>query len=154
MTQALRYSWIERYKYILREDLSIQLNFHPDKDIITGKVCFYRNGLLLIKAGFMWDGPSGPTIDRACNMRAALVHDALYYLHRKGLLPRKQYRDDADMILREICEFDGMSEEEAGFWFRGVRWFAGGAAISSVHSDEQDKTITLEYKEYGQKAGS
>lgn len=96
----------------------------------------------------MWDGSSGPTTDMKCNMRGGIVHDALYYLHRKGLLHAIIYRDDADRELHDIIKFDGMSDIEADLWFAAVRLFADNSAVPSIHSDEQDKILMIDYEVY------
>lgn len=38
------------------------------------------DGGLYVKAGFQWDGPSGPTFDDKWNLLASLVHDLLYLM--------------------------------------------------------------------------
>ena len=84
------------------------------------------NNRLMVKEGYAWDGPSGPTFDTKTFMRASLVHDALYQLMREGWLSRS-YRGHADRLLRDICLEDGMSRVRAGYVYRAVRWFAGGS---------------------------
>ena len=60
------------------------------------------DGLLTIKEGYACDGPSGPAIDSPQLMGAAFVHDALYELFRRGMLPIK-YRFEADMIFQKLA---------------------------------------------------
>ena len=86
------------------------------------------NGLLMIKAGYMWDGPSGPTIDTESFMRASLVHDALYQLIREGVLPIKPYRKRADVILATLAKQDGMPFWRRWYVYQSVRWFGEGSA--------------------------
>ncbi len=86
------------------------------------------NGELDIKTGYMWDGPSGPTIDTESFMRASLVHDALYQLIREGVLPVKPYRKRADKLLLKICEEDGMSFVRRQYVYQAVRWFGESSA--------------------------
>jgi hypothetical protein len=85
------------------------------------------NGELSIWTGYAWDGPSGPGIDTRNFMRGSLVHDALYQLIRKGLLPEK-YRENADRIIRDICLEDGMSKIRAWWVYHGLRLFGKSAA--------------------------
>jgi hypothetical protein len=87
-----------------------------------------RNGFLHIKAGYCWDGPSGPTIDTENFMRGSLIHDALYQLMREGKISLS-YRRRADELLREICLKDGMSRLRAWWVYWGVRLFARFAAL-------------------------
>lgn len=75
-------------------------------------------GDLLIRAGYAWDGPSGPTVDTPSFMRGSLVHDALYQLIREGHLS-SYHRAAADEILIDVCRVDGMP-----WWRRAYVWVA------------------------------
>lgn len=88
------------------------------------------DGLLTIRDGYCWDGPSGPTIDTDNFMLGSLIHDALYQLIRRGHLPKK-HRKESDDILREICLDEGMSRLRSWYVYKGVRYF-GGSAIKNV----------------------
>jgi hypothetical protein len=118
------------YKYQLAEDYQIMLMYHPDKDIKTEYIEFNDIGVLKIKEGYAWDGPSGPTIDTRNFMRGSLVHDALYQLIREDYLPFK-FKEFADKELRRICLADGMSRFRAWYVFKGVKDFADKAAMPS-----------------------
>jgi len=85
------------------------------------------DGLLTMKKGYAWDGPSGPTIDTKSFMRGSLVHDALYQLMRNGYLPAS-CRADADQELHRLCREDGMNRFRAWYVLLGVRKGAGFAA--------------------------
>jgi hypothetical protein len=89
------------------------------------------DGLLFIREGYAWDGPSGPTVDSKTFMRGSLVHDALYQLLRLGLIPGDRRRA-ADRELRRICLEDGMWSVRAWWVYRSVRRF--GAASASRDS--------------------
>lgn len=104
-------------------------------DIGTEYIDMDPDGRILIKHGYAWDGPSGPTIDTKNFMRGSLIHDALYQLMREGHLPQ-EYRDDADEALRRACIEDGMSSIRAWWVYRGVRVF-GGSSASTKH----DRTV-------------
>jgi hypothetical protein len=84
-------------------------------------------GELIIRSGYAWDGPSGPTFDTPSSIRGSLVHDALYQLLRAELLPIDA-RDIADQELYRICVEDGMWKWRARLWLRAVRKCAAGAA--------------------------
>ena len=88
------------------------------------------DGLLTIRGGYCWDGPSGPTIDTDNFMLGSLIHDALYQLIRRGHLP-STYRLRCDDILQEICLDEGMCKFRAWYVYKGVRYF-GGSAIKKV----------------------
>jgi len=117
------------YKYQLKETYTISIPIQPtalidDLEYLQLDV----DGNLTIKAGYAWDGPSGPTIDTPDFMRGSLVHDALYQLMREGRLDHEIYRGTADRILQDICKEDGMWSVRAWWVYQGVRLFADPAA--------------------------
>ena len=112
------------YKYNLHADYTFETGLTVDTPGEIGPLSITATGKLLIKKGYSWDGPSGPTIDTKNFMRGALVHDALYQLMRERVLPQS-CRKRADEILREICLEDGMSRVRAWYVFKAVR--AAGA---------------------------
>ena len=95
------------YKYQLVERYKVNTKVKPKQDIKTDFIELYTDGKLLIKRGYAWDGPSGPTIDTPSFMRGSLVHDAFYQLLRNELI-EEQWRNEADEELRKICCEDGM----------------------------------------------
>lgn len=98
------------YKYQLKKTYRIKVSIVPKSLIKTkaGYITLDKKGKLVIKEGYAWDGPSGPTIDTPSFMRGSLIHDALYQLMRDEYLDPKKYRRSADVILRDICREDGM----------------------------------------------
>lgn len=118
------------YKYQLAEDYTCTLP--PEFTGYDGKTQFLLllGGVLTIRKGYAWDGPSGPTIDTKSFMRASLVHDALYQLIREGMVPR-QMRDFADLELKKICLSDGMSNIRAWWVYQGVKRFGEKAVIKN-----------------------
>lgn len=124
----IRYKNVRSYKYELVEGyivdvFGVALPGAIDTEFIT----LTSGGILAIRAGYAWDGPSGPTFDTKSFMRGSLVHDALYQLMRLELLS-SDYRDDADRLLRKMCREDGMNRLRAFFVYRAVRRFASSAA--------------------------
>lgn len=118
------------YKYQLRAAYAVLLPELVDltrTPIITEWVTLDPDGTLRIRAGYCWDGASGPTLDTRDSMRASLVHDALYQLMRLGLLPQS-LRGAIDRIFRRICKEDGMWSPRAQLWYMAVRTFAQLAA--------------------------
>ncbi len=89
-------------------------------DIHTEYIDLTPDGILKIRANWLFDGPSGPTIDTPDSMRGAAVHDAGYYPMRAGLLEMK-YRHYFDQLLHQVLIEDGMSPLRAGIWYTGVR---------------------------------
>lgn len=114
----------EGYKYQLVEDYEHQTSIFPQKDLVSpsGFIKLKRNGLLWIKSGYAWDGPSGPTIDTKNFMRGSLVHDALYQLMREKLLDHEMFRELADAELKKTCLEDGMWKIRAMWVYEGVHF--------------------------------
>ena len=121
------------YKYQLAEDYSHKTNV-IGYDIETEFIRLTLVGILFIRSGYAWDGPSGPTFDTKNSMRGSLVHDALYQLMRQGHIPQ-EFRLYADEILRDICVEDGMSEIRADLWEKAVNIFASAAANPENEKD-------------------
>lgn len=119
------------YKYQLEFNYRIQLQhftgeaFHHPKEFIV----LEPSGALLVKAGYAWDGPSGPTIDTPTFMRGSLVHDALYQVLREtNRSDHDVLRRAADRELRRICLEDGMHPVRAWYVYWAVRLFGAPAA--------------------------
>lgn len=113
----------EGYKYQLADHARFYLNFAPPKAIETDFIIFYRTGVFVIKSGYAWDGPSGPTFDDKSNLQASCLHDAGYQLMRLGLLDEKVYRELFDEEFKQICKRDGMNFFRAWMYFQGVHLF-------------------------------
>ena len=115
------------YKYQLAEEYPVKVSVTPKNNIKTDFIELGTEGMLVIKKGYAWDGPSGPTIDTPNFMRGSLVHDALYQLLRNELIDEK-WRDEADDELRRICVEDGMSKICARWVYIAVRKWGKVAA--------------------------
>jgi len=115
------------YKYQLVETYCVQIPIRPKNNIETEYISLAKSGLLIIREGYAWDGPSGPTIDTKTFMRGSSVHDALYQLMREGLLSRR-HRNDVDKLLARMCLQDGMFFGRAWWVHVGVKYGAAGAA--------------------------
>ncbi len=116
------------YKYQLAEGYAISISIKPTSDIPTRFIDLDTDGNLTVKAGYAWDGPSGPVRDRDENLRASLVHDALYQLMRNESLNRGTHRKAADQAFRDICKADGVSKFRAFLYYRALRKFGKAAA--------------------------
>jgi hypothetical protein len=112
------------YKYQLVEDYKIKLNIYPDKYIGIRFLLLEKDGTLTIKQGYAWDGPSGPTFDTKSFMRGSLIHDAYCQLMREHKIT-KDYREQADKILKKMCKEDGMNSFRAWYVYKAVRIFGG-----------------------------
>ena len=124
----ITYRNLKQYKYQLMDDYTIQIDIKPDHDLDFRFLSLSKEGLLVIRKSYAWDGPSGPTVDTSNFMRGSLVHDALYQLMRLSALDTKIHRLRADEILREICLEDGMSAFRAWYVFQAVQVFGAKAA--------------------------
>ena len=117
----IRYRRVPVWKYVLHRDYTLQTTITPFVDVNTKYIRLTKDGLLTVKAGYAWDGCSGPTHDDYTNQRAGLVHDALYALIREGWLNRDKWRQPADRLLYDLCREDGMAWLRARAYYRGVR---------------------------------
>ena len=116
------------YKYQLAEDFGVKISIQPVQDIVTNFIELQTNGKLTVKKGYAWDGPSGPVIDTNQNLRASLVHDALYQLMRHQLLNSRAHRKTADELFRDMCKQDGVSNIRANMYYKALRRFGKPAA--------------------------
>lgn len=127
------------YKYQLVEEYSLTVSVTPDDAVEVDEfIDLSTEGVLVIKKGYAWDGPSGPTIDTKNFMRGSLVHDALYQLMRAKKLSKDQWREEADLELKRICLKDGMSRIRAWWVHMGVR--LGGGSSASTESRKEIHT--------------
>jgi hypothetical protein len=116
------------YKYQLKETYKVSIAIRPKVAINTAFITLSTRGQLVVKAGYAWDGPSGPTIDTLDFMRGSLVHDALYQLMRERHLDHELHRDAADRELQRLCVEDGMSQARAWVVYEAVKHFADPAS--------------------------
>jgi hypothetical protein len=117
---------IGKYKYQLTESEATQLGSGFVDVIAENPYIILVCGCLMVKEGYAWDGPSGPTVDTVTFLRGSLVHDALYQLIREGLV-EKSLRIEADRLLRRVCIEDGMNKIRAWYVYRFVRAFGGSS---------------------------
>jgi hypothetical protein len=118
------------YKYQLHSMYAVDTPISPTETIQTRYIVLHTDGRLVIRAGYAWDGPSGPTIDTKSFMRGSLVHDALYQLIRLKLLDSK-WRPSADDMLYQICREDGMNRVRAWYVRLSMRTPMAKAAASA-----------------------
>jgi hypothetical protein len=116
------------YKYQLANEYQINIAIIPKENIETEFINLDTNGKLKVKKGYAWDGPSGPVIDTEENMRASLVHDALYQLMRNNKLSSRSHRKAADQLFKDICKSDGVSSFTASVYYKALRKFGKPAA--------------------------
>lgn len=115
------------YKYQLAEDEIFITDICGGKDVKTQFISLSEDGVLTIKSGYAWDGPSGPTFDRKTNMRGSLAHDALYQLIRQKWLD-DAWRKKADDFIAKCWIEDGMWKWLANTEKFALKKFASAAA--------------------------
>ena len=125
VVSSIKYKSGYKYQLVKTFDITTAIIWY---DISTDYIILDDKGVLTILKGYAWDGPSGPTYDSKNSLRASLVHDSLYQCIRLGLLP-SEIRVYADIELDKILKEDGMWVVRRWYWLKGVRWFAGSAAI-------------------------
>ena len=116
------------YKYQLASEYRIKITIVPAETIVTNFIDLDIDGELTVKNGYAWDGPSGPIVDTKENLRASLVHDALYQLMRLQKLKSRTHRKTADKIFRNLCKQDGVPSITANIYYNALRKFGKPAA--------------------------
>jgi hypothetical protein len=133
------------FPYQVAEDEIFQTQIHPCEDIHTQFVDLFTSGELVVKSGYAWDGPSGPTkaivgalekipfigawlVKKFLNafLTPSLGHDVKYQLIRQGLI-EKECKIIADDELRDDCLARDMSKLRAAWVHKGVKDFASFA---------------------------
>jgi hypothetical protein len=94
---------------------SCQVGIYPDKDIDIEFSSLTKDGVLTLKHGMPWDGPSGPTFDTKSTMRPSGLHDPIFKMFRLKLLDLKWF-PRANDLLRETALEDGMWKWRANLW--------------------------------------
>ncbi len=120
IVRSKRMSYSSGFKYQLTEDFCIITDIKPGETVEWLFVTLFDDGLLKIKRGWAWDGPSGLTLDTKNSMIAALVHDALYALMQRKLISW-DCRKEADALFYRLLKEDGMWQWRAGYWYAAVR---------------------------------
>lgn len=132
------YRPLKSWKYQLLDDASITTLWRPVEWIGSshGWVRLHTDGVLTVRKGYAWDGPSGPSIDTPSFMRGSLFHDALYQLIRERRLEDWDGEDRlrADELIRDVCLADGMLPFRAGYVFWTLRAFGQRAATPGVET--------------------
>jgi hypothetical protein len=129
------------YKHQLASAYQVAIPIEADID--TEYIQLDEAGELTVKNGYAWDGPSGPVVDTSENMRASLIHDALYQLMRVGKLSSRSHRKTADELFRDMCKEDGVSSFTANIYYEALRKFGKPSASPEnkrkIHRAPEDK---------------
>jgi hypothetical protein len=134
----IRYRSLRNYKYMLLETYSTYVGIiPPGPPIYTDYLELSREGVMKIRAGYAWDGPSGPAIDTPAFMRGSLLHDAGYQIIRRGLMGQ-EFRVAFDRLLRDTCLLDGMSPVRAAWVYASVRSMGW---VACRQRDDREKVL-------------
>lgn len=115
----------EGYKYQLAEDFRIKTPI-VGESIRHDYFQLSKNGNLLVKKGYAWDGASGPTIDTKDSMEPSLVHDVFCQMMRTELLSFNKWQDTVNSFFREHCKACGMNSFRAWYWYQAVEMTNAG----------------------------
>ena len=126
LVESIKYR--KGYKYQLHEDYIYSLDFDVPIDETQPFVQLQANNIMIIKEGYAWDGTSGGVPDTKRNLRASLIHDALYQLIRHQILDFKTHRDKSDRLFQKVCVKDGVWRFIAYTYYMGLKMFGGKAA--------------------------
>lgn len=117
--QGIDYKEIDHplYKYEMIRSRTVYTSWHGST---LDCAFFHLNvlGLMTIKKGYRWDGPSGPTVDTASFMRSSAVHDCFFQALRQDLIIhnlREEFFESANEDLEAISIEDGMLETRAEY---------------------------------------
>jgi len=124
--KQIKYRKLRKYKYQVWEDYIVQTPIKGYRHV-SDFWCIFKNGKVLAKKGYCYDGPSGPTIDTHTFMRGALIHDIFYQAFRERIVPLSE-RDTADRLLQTMCIEDGMNKIRAWWVYHGVKYGGKPAA--------------------------
>lgn len=128
------------YKYQTKTDYYSATPIKPPREILTTFVCLGKNGHMLIRRHYAWNGASGPTVDSLSSIRASLEHDALYQLMQEGELNRA-FKGEVDKYFKSLLIQDGMSSVRASLWDAGL-------ALFGHHATTEDAIAPVCYAPY------
>ena len=111
--QEIDYKEIDHhlFKYEMMKDREVTTTMYGFGEIDTEFFKLTSDGIMTIRAGYRWDGPSGPTVDTPSFMRSSAVHDVCFQIMREGLIPdstREGFFRSANYDLKSISRKDGM----------------------------------------------
>lgn len=136
------YRPLHKYKYQLVEEFTCPM--HRTFETAPKEheyVKITTDGNITIRKYYSWDGTSGIP-DTKRNLRASLVHDALYQLMREGILNVEKDRDWSDRLFQEMCREDEVWPLFAASYYLVLKWV--GKKHASPHEDRTPKPICHE----------
>jgi len=136
----ISYTKIKNYKYELFDDLEIMTDITGFR-VMHELFDLYANGLLMVYAGYHWDGVSGPMIDTDDSMIGGCVHDVGYQMIRLGLIP-PHTKGEWDNLLKVLFSSCGMNSFRTWYAHTAVGLF--GSSSCKVGDIHIPKILTLE----------
>lgn len=121
----MKIHYCEGYKYQLAEPVEIQTTIIGER-LIDNYFELRPDGMLLVRAGYAWDGASGPTFDSKSSMRASLVHDVFCQVMRDKRLDFDRWQDTVNALFKAHCIEDGMWGWRAFAWHAAVEFADAG----------------------------
>lgn len=123
---SVRYRDLRHWKYQVMNDVRFETpltGYEHDARYFT----VTEDGVLEIREGYCWDGPSGPVWHTPSALRPSLVHDVFYQLIRMGIMSRRHRKRVDDLFHAQLLE-DGMGRFRAWYFWKAVRLFGWRAA--------------------------
>ena len=129
----MKYQNKKSWKYRIYDDVEFVL--YSNYGNIAHEYFQITGNHLVVKAGYRYDGPSGPTIDTDNFMSPALIHDVLFQCMREDLLNRDYFKT-ANKELYMQCRERGMSRFRASYVKKAVDWFGKSNVKSDIKEVE------------------
>lgn len=139
--EVTRDAWVElpclypKYSDYLNRDGRAVLSLEPVGDVTR----------LWLRAGYEWNGASGPTIDTSDTMWPSGMHDAGTKLCRAGYLSQRMVKVLDGMIRDMMIDRAGgnwftrqLRKARAWAWYAGVRMPFGTAAAARRRQEKDD----------------
>lgn len=146
--------YTEGWKYRLEKPLSVKTTLTgmayriPSLDGGPDWTSLEDNGWMHFRAGYCYDGPSGPTIDTSDSMRPAACHDSPYQAARLGHIQQdEELRHRVNVFFHEFLLFEGMCPIRAQLWYEAVEVGAKEAwkpELSYVHEAPSGKVHLIQ----------
>lgn len=118
----MKLRYLGGYKYQLKSNVVLQTKLRPTQPcIVQGYIFLGTDGKLFIYSGYAWNGCT-LAFDNKRNIRASLVHDALYQLMQEELLER-YWKPSADRLFYDLLLEDGSCFLTAEVYYAAVYTF-------------------------------
>lgn len=131
----LKYTDISGWKYRLDERVAVRIDVRkPFSSFKIDDYSYIYDDQMVLLQGYMWDGPSGPTIDTPGWMLPSAVHDAFYRILKTKKtediarlevlelsVTRTQLRKYADDLMYDMLVENGVWKFRAQYSWAAVR---------------------------------